>query len=131
MEFPYVNIEGCFMPMLKVTLRKGEHEIDAEALVDSGSMRNIFDAELASLLGIDDIAENGIETEIFGVTGEKRIGYAHDIVLGFSDYQINTNIVFLEGMPDLFKAILGQEGFFDIGSIRFRYPKRVFEISVR
>lgn len=100
-----------------MTLSKGDIVVDIEALVDSGSDRNIFDAEYAKILGIDDISENGIETSIIGVTGEKRTGYTHDIVLGFSDYQINTNIVFLEKMPDSCKAILGQEA--SLMSIRF------------
>ena len=105
-------------------------EVEAEALVDSGSDRNIFDAEYAELLGIDDLSEGGIETPIMGVTGEKKIGYAHDVIIQFGKYAINTNVIFLPDMPDEHKAILGQEGFFDMGSIKFRYRKRTFEITV-
>jgi hypothetical protein len=44
------------MPVIPVTLMRGDRAIAVEALVDSGAASCIFDAQLASALGIADLA---------------------------------------------------------------------------
>ena len=112
-------------------MRKGDHYVAMEALVDSGSALNLADEEYASIIGIDDIEEDGIKTPIEGVGGAVKYGYRHDVTIEFCGHSILTNVVFLPSMSDQFKAILGQEGFFGVGEIQFRYAKRKFKIDAR
>ena len=115
--------------MLPIVLRNGNNYVAMEALVDSGSSLNLIDEEYAAIVGIDDIKENGIEISIEGVGGAVKKGYRHDVVIEFCGSAIKTNVVFLPNMSDQFKAILGQEGFFEVGEIQFRYAKRKFKVD--
>jgi hypothetical protein len=114
--------------MLPVSLKMNNMEIFAEALVDSGSDENVFDAQYAGLLGIEDLEEGGIEKKIVGVTGVERKGYAHEVVLRFDAYHFFTTVIFLPDMEDDLKAILGQAGFFEFVKVTFERSKGTFEI---
>lgn len=131
MEFPYIQIKSSLWPLLPIVLRNGDYFVGLEALLDSGSSINLIDEEYAAIIGIDDIEENGIEVPIEGVGGAIKKGYRHDVVIEFFGGSIMTSVVFLPNMSDQFKAILGQEGFFGVGEIQFRYAKRKFTVNVK
>src|SRR5262249_47226561 len=79
----YEHVAALKRPVIEIILRN-PHECDApaiayEALVDSGSDRNIFPAELADLIGIDLTATQIVRAIGGVVAGEQRRVYFHPV----------------------------------------------------
>jgi predicted aspartyl protease len=55
MIFPYTRFSSYYIPVIPVTLNRGDRCIVTEALVDTGAARSIFDAQFVHSLGIDDL----------------------------------------------------------------------------
>jgi predicted aspartyl protease len=114
MKFPYARYQDYFMPIIPVTLARGDFCIVTEALVDSGAANCIFDTQFAEALGIEDI-EAGMAMEFEGVSGHVIRGYQHRVTLEIGGNRFEeVNVSFTEGMPDNAVNILGQRGFFDL-----------------
>jgi hypothetical protein len=129
MKFPYARIRHSYMPVIPVTLVRGDRWIATEALADSGAASSIFDAQFADALGIGELAENGIEVVFEGVSGHTLIGYQHDVSLEVGGQRLpNVTIAFSRQMPDNAVNILGQQGFFELFPIKFTY--RLKEIDL-
>jgi hypothetical protein len=93
-----------------------------EALVDSGSDRNIFPAELASLIGIDVTATDNVRDIGGVVAGERRRVYFHHVEMelgGPGGPCIQTLVGFMTDFTNIGYGLLGRRGFFD----RFAYVK--------
>lgn len=129
MKFPYARYQQYYMPIIPVTVSRGDRCIVTEALVDSGAASSIFDAQFAAALGIASLEENGIEVEFEGVSGHRLVGYQHDVTLEVGGIKFpNVSIAFSRHMPENAVNILGQQGFFEICPIKFTY--RVKEIDI-
>ena len=116
------------MPIIPVTLSRGDFCIVTEALVDSGAASSILDAQFANALGITALDE-GDPIEFEGVSGHRLIGYRHAITLEVGGNRFaNVTIAFSEYMPDNAVNILGQQGFFDLFPIKFTYRKKEIEL---
>jgi hypothetical protein len=128
MKFPYIRINDYFMPVIPVTVEHGSIRMATEALVDSGAASCIFDAQFADLLGIKNL-ESGSKKEFEGVSGDRLIGYVHDVTLEIGGNRFpHISIAFSRDMPDNAVNILGQDGFFEICPIKFSY--RIKEIDI-
>ncbi len=125
MKFEYPKIEGFYQPIIPVTLRRHELMIGAQALVDSGAHRSIFDAQYAEHLGIDDVT-SGIETQFSGITGDRLVGYQHDVTLEIGGNRFGPlSIAFSYDIPPgQWYDILGQEDFFTLFPIKFSRSKK-------
>jgi hypothetical protein len=123
MQFRYKGYEefgALKRPIIQVTLRNPRETtapvIAYEALVDSGSDRNIFPAELASIIGID-LTETENVRDISGVVAsEQRRVYFHpiEIMLGGRDApSLLTQVGFMTDFTNIGYGLLGRRGFFN------------------
>ena len=129
MKFPYVKQYNVFMPIIPITLRRGELIVATEALVDSGAASCIFGAQFAEVLGIHDIKANGIAMHFEGASGHTFVGYQHKVTVEVGGLQFeNVPIAFTTQVPDSAVNILGQEGFFSICPIKFTYQKKEIDV---
>lgn len=129
MKFPYVDRGfGSPVPIIPVTVSKGDSCIVTEALVDSGASRSIFDAQFAEALGIPDL-ESGIKEVFEGVSGSELVGYRHDVSLNVGGNVFGrVSIAFSRDMPDNAMNILGQLDFFELCPIKFTFRKKEIDI---
>jgi len=117
------------MPVIPVTLSLYDRCIVTEALVDSGAASCIFDAQLAELIGIDDIEDGGTEVQFQGISGDVLSGFCHKVTLEIGGNRFaNTEIAFSHEMPDNAVNILGQMGFFEICPIKFTYANKEIDV---
>ena len=126
-------------PVIEIGLRNLRNPLSSaiayEALVDSGSDRNIFPAEIADLLGIDLTSTEHVQYVGGVVAGERRPVYFHPIEievgrLGGPSYMTSAGF-----MPDFAKGghgLLGRIGFFDeFTFVKFKEVENVLEIGRR
>ncbi|MDD5147197.1 MAG: hypothetical protein PHV63_01435 [Candidatus Daviesbacteria bacterium] len=113
--FPQTDIAGniigeTYRPIVQVRISYG-HRLSREydALVDSGSDRNLFPAELGELLGISFKKQKS--KIINGIGGIKIKAYSVNIVIYLGSYKYNTSTDFSYEQRDL---LLGREGFFNL-----------------
>jgi hypothetical protein len=131
MKFPYAQYGSYYMPIIPVTLGRGDSCVVTEALVDSGAARCIFDAQLAAMLGIPNVTDGADPIVFEGVTGDTFVGYEHSVSLTVGGQPIHdVQIAFAPQMPDNAVNILGQQGFFDICPIKFTLTKREIDVML-
>lgn len=134
MKFSYLKIptndtkrKWIARPIIQVVLTSPQKSVIADALIDSGADKCLFNSELAEELGL--VLENG-EAEYFGgIEGGKIKCFVHKIqlqILGL-DKKIEVSAGFIEDLK--VSAILGQEGFFDAFKIKFEKDHNCIEIS--
>lgn len=115
-------------PVIPITVKCGDKEIDYLALIDSGADFCIFHGEIGQLLGID--IQSGKKLEFFGVTGEKESAYFHEITINIAGRDKHCYCGFSElNNSKLPYGILGQKGFFDMFKITMDYKKNRIELS--
>jgi len=111
--YPVVPIKLCY-----------KHHISNyffNSLVDSGSDRNLFPAEIGENLGVK--IKKGIPQEIAGIGGIKVIAFTHEVKIYLKDFEINTYIDFSceQKVP-----LLGRNGFFNyFKSVNFKEKRRI------
>jgi len=124
-------------PVIEVVLRNLRDAtasvVAYEALVDSGSDRNIFPAELAGVLGIELSAVKTVRYVGGVVAGERRPVYFHPVEItvgGLGGPAFWTVVGF---MPQFSKAgygLLGRNGFFDVFTfVKFKDAEHALEIG--
>lgn len=85
-----------------------------EALIDSGSTRCLFHADIGRFLGLDIAA--GAKEETLGISG-LDITYLHDVVLYIPGGAVIMKAGFKENLP--LAGLLGMQGFFEHFVITF------------
>jgi hypothetical protein len=127
-------------PVIPIVLRNvrdtASSAIAYEALVDSGSDRNIFPAEIADLLGIDLTSEPTSVRYVGGVVaGERRPVYFHPIEIevgGLGGPAFMTTAGFMSEFSKGGYGLLGRKGFFDeFNFVKFKDAEHVLEIGKR
>ena len=111
-------------PVIPVVLSHRDKSKEHEVLIDSGSDKCFFDAEVAEQLGIS--IKDIIVGEAFGIKGNKSLYYSHPITITVGNVSYTVNAGF---MPSVMGGIVpygfvGQKGFFDKFIIKFDLPKR-------
>jgi hypothetical protein len=126
-------------PVIQIILRNLRHPLSTpiayEALVDSGSDRNIFPAAIADLLGINLIETDHVQYVGGVVAGERRSVYFHPVEIqvgGLDGPAFMTSAGF---MPEFSKGgygLLGRIGFFnEFTFIKFKDADHMLEIGKR
>lgn len=116
-------------PVIPIAVKYKDKKIDYLALIDSGADFCIFHSEIGEFLGMD--IKSGKKLEFFGVTGDKKISYFHNIIINIGGHDKECYCGFA---PD-FSAnkmpygILGQKGFFNSFKIMMDYNKNRIELS--
>ena len=128
-RYPNPNGIAIERPIILVTLRNPRASSSApgiryEALVDSGSDRCIFSAEIGELLDIDITATDKVMHVGGVVAGQRRPIYMHPVEIQIGDDRAPSFEVQVGFMPDFSKSghgLLGRNGFFDQFSfVKFR-----------
>ena len=124
---PFSRKKYILRPIIPISLSTKSASIRYETLIDSGSDFNIFPTEIAEKLGID--LKNKRRIHFSGVEDILIEGFIATVFLGINHKNHKTNIVF----ADLQSAagILGQNGFFDIFSVKFDLTKEGIEIKIK
>lgn len=135
-RYPNPNGIAIERPVILITLRNPKAPwslpgIRYEALVDSGSDRCIFSAEIGELLGIDITATDKVLHVGGVVAGQRRPLYMHPVEISIGE---ESGFEVLVGfMPDFSKSghgLLGRDGFFDQFSfVKFRDFESEIEIG--
>jgi hypothetical protein len=125
-EFPYLEKNGQYFPIVEVTLRKDKKLIKIKALVDSGAYFSVFRPEIAQELGID--LEKGKKIYLVGIGG-RILGYLHKVSLSLGNKTFICKIVFSPEFNVSFN-LLGRDNFFLPFIISFMEKKRKIIIEM-
>ena len=123
----FPNRKSILLPLLPVCIYNANNHAKLfhfRPMVDSGAGVNIFPGEVGQTLGLD--IKRGGEQEIEAINGEVFKSYRHEIVLEVGGWKFNSFACFAE--RDVF-PVLGRDGFFDLFSIKFTYPKAEIELK--
>ncbi len=129
LKFPYKNYgPGVYRPVVPITITRAGRSVQYEALVDSGADMNIFDAQLADILGFDVTA--GRKEEVHGITGNPQVYYVHPVTIGIGGtMEFKTEAGFMPNMGGMTYGVVGQKGFFEFTRITFDRKKQRVEIK--
>ncbi|MCL5406914.1 MAG: hypothetical protein M1429_00215 [Patescibacteria group bacterium] len=125
----FPNHKSAQRPVIPITIKYKDKKIDYLTLIDSGADFCIFHSEIGEYLGID--IKSGRKLEFFGVTGDKKISYFHNVTLNIGG---NNKECYCGFAPDFTAhrmpyGILGQKGFFDMFKVMMDYNKNRIELS--
>ncbi|SRR5258708_24097803 len=129
MKFNYKKYSPTiFRPVIPIILEHRGVKVGYEVLVDSGADLNILDAEIADILGINLIS--GEKSEVSGITGSSEPFYIHRITLIVGGCKCeNIRVGFLKNIGQYGYGVVGQNGFFDLFTIKFDLLKKEIEIK--
>ena len=129
MIFPYVEVvrggQSRLLPLVPISLHGPIGSIDVLALVDSGAEQNVFDDELARLVGIR--SDTGEPVVVVGVGEQDLPGQLLAVELQLRRQRWTCPTIFCPELKQ--RAILGQTGLFACFDVTFRYQRK--EIIIR
>lgn len=115
-------------PVIPIEIVYKDKLVSYEVLVDSGSDCNIFDAQIADILGLD--LHSGKKSEIAGITGNPEPVYIHKLDLRIGGHlSTGVDVGFLRQIGKYSYGIVGQKGFFDIYVVKFDLLKEEIELK--
>lgn len=128
-EQPYIRIRDASLPLIPVTLIKsdGVPLTPLLALVDSGAIISLFQAEIADLLGLD--LKTGEKVSLVGIKDGLE-GYVHMVQCKIGPYDCSFRIAFSEELTTEFQ-ILGRLDFFEKCTILFDEADQKLYITPR
>ncbi len=116
-----------YRPKIMIWISKGsKHSRIFHALVDSGSDRNLFPAELGEAIGIDKKSEKSCL--VYGIGSIELTTYEHqaDLHIGKVSFKTIVDFSYEQQMP-----LLGRSGFFDLFKrVEFRENKKEVEFKL-
>jgi hypothetical protein len=124
MNFPYIFLEGRYLPIVPLEL-EGLEWIELRAFVDSGASYSIFHADIAEILGVE--YTKGEKSYMTVGDGAQIPVYSHDIHVRFNEREFTAKIGFSNKLGIGFD-ILGREGFFDRFVICFDDKEKVLKV---
>ena len=110
-------------PIIPVILIYRSSLVNYQALIDTGSDYNVFEAGVSQLLGLR--LTSGHKRQITGIGGKKIKGYEHNVALRITGKQYRTKVIFSNQIPPYSFGVLGNKGFFDHFKVTFKYPKYI------
>lgn len=129
MKFKYKKYSPTVLrPVIPIELAFNGKSIKYEVLVDSGADINIFDAEIADILGID--MKFGATDTVTGITGVAKTFFicSLDLIVGGHEFK-NVEAGFLPEFGAYGYGVVGQKGFFDKFAIKFELSKKEIELK--
>ncbi len=122
--FHYKFKEKCSKPIIPITLKHGQTNIDIRAIVDSGADYSIFDAIYAEQIGIP--VTRFEQLKIDGIAGS-LIGNLCNVKIKVIDEYLDVPVLFVKNYSGPFN-ILGRKGFFEKHIITFDEAKLEIKI---
>lgn len=118
---PFVPL--ALKPFVEISLNHNGHTVKTWALLDSGADVSMFDASIATLLGIN--LTDGLQQHFSGITGQMD-AYFHEVKLELIGLPQPITIAVAFGKMEGVRAILGQADFFQRHKVTFeRYAERI------
>lgn len=124
--YPQINpktgkVSDLFRPTVPIKVSyKNKTTMFFQALVDSGSDRNFFPAEIGEILGIP--IKKGIPRPIFGIGKVKIPAHTHKVIINFEKCSFEAEVDFSSEQK---VPLLGRSGFFDQSKrVLFRERKK-------
>ncbi len=128
MKFKYKKYPPNFLrPVIPITLVQNGIEVSYQALIDSGSDICIFDAGLLEILEIN--LTSGERRELIGATGQPAVFYFHLIGIKVGGWKYNIKAGFMPRTAALDYGLVGQQGFFNIFTVKFDLIKEEIELK--
>ena len=134
MKFPYLKIptkepgkKWISRPIIPVTLFGPKGSVTVDALIDSGTDRCLFHADLGREIGLD--LEKGEKETFSGIEGGRIPAFRHKIQIQIVGMDGKAQVLAGFASASGIFAILGQEGFFDAFRIKFEKDHNVIEIT--
>ncbi len=126
--FPYVQAGIIYRPIIPVTLRFKNIEVNYLALLDSGADFNIFHADIAAILKID-LKKQKRSMPFGGIhQGAKDKGYVVSLQVGIKNQFHTAPVLFSPDISENGYGILGQQGFFNNFAVCFNYPLKTIDV---
>lgn len=130
MKFKYKRYgRNILRPVIPIKIIHPEFNLPYEVLVDSGADYCIFDAQLASILGIN--FEDGERHQVSGITGISAPVYFHNINISIGGWEHKLHCAFLKDIGRFGYGVVGQSGFFDKFIVSFDLLKEEIELKPR
>lgn len=114
-QFPYLDRNGKYYPVIDVTLLHGKLSLTLKALLDSGASFSVFRPEVAEYLKIP--IEKGKPFYLEGIGG-RILGYLHTLPVSIGKKKFRCKIVFSKEFTVSFN-LLGRDNFFENFLITF------------
>jgi len=108
-QFPYLNRNGKYYPIIDITLLQGKSSLTLKALLDSGASFSVFRPEVAEYLKIP--IEEGRPFYLEGIGG-RILGYLHTLFVSVGKKKFRCKIVFSREFTVSFN-LLGRDNFFE------------------
>lgn len=127
MKFSYKKYDpSVSRPVIPITVGYKNNKIGYEVLIDSGADVNIFDAQIANVLGI--VLRSGQKHNVTGINGKPEPYYVHTISIsvGGHKHKVKAGFKVLGWMQ---YGVVGQKGFFDLYKIIFDKQKGSIELK--
>ncbi len=131
MKFRYKKYgPNILRPVIPIEIVYQNIQVPYEVLIDSGADSNIFDAQIAEILGLNLLS--GKVAEVAGITGKEEKYYIHylDLKIGGHLYK-NVEVGFLKQMSRFGYGVVGQNGFFNLFAVKFDLIKEEVELKPR
>ena len=130
MKFSYKKYPPKFLrPVIPIFLIHNNIEVPYQVLIDSGSDICIFDAGLLEIFNLN--LTDGRRHELMGATGEPAVFYFHNIGIKIGSWKYNLKAGFMPRTTALDYGLVGQQGFFDIFTVKFDLLKEEIELKER
>ncbi len=110
MKFPYLFLEGQYLPIVPLKIKGRTGWTECRAFVDTGASYPLFPADVAEILGI--IAEEGELTEMTVGDGNTLKVYLHRLLVSIAGKELEISVGFSKGLGVGF-YILGRKGIFE------------------
>lgn len=115
-------------PIIPLSIITKRRRVRYEALIDSGSDYTIFPKALEAILGLS--PKKGKKESVVGVSGASLDVYFHHISIEVGGSEVKIYAGFAEAMNQD-PGILGQNGFFDLFTVKFNLTKEEIEIRTK
>jgi hypothetical protein len=127
MKFKYKNYgQGILRPVIPIEISYKHLAVPYEALVDSGADFCIFSAQIGEILEID--IEKGEKFDVRGITGKSEPYYVHPVTINVGGWDHKIKAGFMPNIGQFSYGVVGQNGFFDIFTVKFDLAKEEIEL---
>lgn len=130
MVFPYKRYsDGVQRPVIRLTLRHGDRELDYEGLADSGADMCMFGMEVAMFLGVDlKSCEKGM---VAGVGAKPLTYYLKTLQIEVAEKSFFVDVGFLPNVSQFMYGVIGRKDFFDQFIVQFNEGEKTMSLSKR
>ena len=126
MKFDYQYLEGKFLPLVPIKLKKVNEWLVLRGFVDTGASFCLFPADILELLGKN--LEDGEKREMVVGDGNSLEVYLHKLLISIAGKEFETPVGFSKGL-NIHLFIIGRENIFDKFVVCFHEKEHLIEFT--